>query len=320
MLQETLQLIQKFDWIINPLTDFLVFLFTTKIGLIIFSVAAFIYLIGSVGNAMLIRRLLYLASRSSYGSSKIPYGERLYIIISIFGKIIGNMILRIPVLIGVLLILLLLTKFSVEFRAFDSYVEKQKQHHDKIITLKHLHQPAQIAEISVKGIQYLSYNELETTLQVDFFDFSGNIVSDYSQQITLKGNNIYIDSKTLDFSLTEFPENGVRALTVPVRLYSSVTPDSLNIMLKSFDKNHVPHIYKRTDSKIFGIEPEQYNQIRDSICHYFKNTELARNAGVKISSGNTVNARMRMNDKFRLAVDKNNRLILENISPSQFRE
>ncbi len=119
-MNESHELMQQMNWFLEPVSNFILFLFTTKSGYFLMLIFLILYLVFSIGNRIRIRALAHRGISNSY---KIPIGDILYIagseIVNVGLKIISN----IPVLLGVFLFLFAILGMSTSFKTIDTYLK-----------------------------------------------------------------------------------------------------------------------------------------------------------------------------------------------------
>ena len=76
-MKESYELLQQINWFLEPVSNFILFLFTTKTGLIILISILLLYLTFTIGNAIKVRKLIH---RGGTSRVVVPFGEILYII------------------------------------------------------------------------------------------------------------------------------------------------------------------------------------------------------------------------------------------------
>ena len=123
-MNETLELLNKINWVMEPIADFVLYFFTTKGGISLLIIGFIIYFLASYINAIYLRNLLHRAAKS-YGSGRMGLLEKVYLFFSISGKIMLQTISKLPVLLGIFIFLWMLTGLSKGLTTLETYIGNQ---------------------------------------------------------------------------------------------------------------------------------------------------------------------------------------------------
>ncbi|MBN2662097.1 MAG: hypothetical protein JXR68_00485 [Bacteroidales bacterium] len=276
-MDKSLEILQKINWFIKPISDFIIFIFTTKLGIILFILSILFFLWLSVYNNLKQRKLIY---KTATNSTKIPLTDFFAVIteeiIKIFTKIISN----ITVLIVVLFLMLAIVGLSTTFTTLNNFFTNQQKIKELSLVVKNLNQKYKVAKIEI-----LEFNpRTDTTkLNVKFFDYASNSYIPKNQTITIPGHDIYFLTYVMNFGYSEI-ENGENInIAIPYLIFSEKLAQSSGIHLNLKDDDGVPYIFHRDTSDLYGVQIDTYNKNMKQIIEYMNNPNIARKAGIRSS-------------------------------------
>ena len=276
------ELLQQINWFLEPVSNLILFLFTTKVGYLILLIILSLYLIFTIGNAIKVRRLIHSGGSSNV---RIPFTDTLYIIgseiIKIFSKIVSN----IPILLGIIIFLTAIVGMSASFKTIDTYFANQQRIKELQAVIKHLDKRYEVAKLKILNIDEV--NNL-TTLKVHFYDNEKDSYIPQTQEITIKGQQIYFLSYVLNFDYSEIETGKKRNIVIPYKIFSEVIPSDDGIVLNVKDSLGIPYIFHRDEEEIFGLTHETYNERLKEIGTFMTDKKKARDAGVRSFWGNFV--------------------------------
>ncbi|MEA2041272.1 MAG: hypothetical protein U9N85_01805 [Bacteroidota bacterium] len=306
-MNNALELLNNINWFLEPVKNFILFLFTSKTGfwLLILGFAA--YMIIPAWESVKMRRLAYKAA-ASFSTGRISIAEKIYLVGKSFSKSLSKIISNIPILIISFLILLFIVAISSGITAVDDYVKNQQKISELKTVLKQLDQRYKVAEIEI--LDY-SYTKDSTSMEIRFFDSSLGEFSDNTQALSIKGNDIYFDAIVMNFDYSQITDNRKVNLVLPYRIFSNKIPQGKGQLLELKDKNGVPLVYKRNKTEVFGISPELYNEHIKEFATYLQDDEAARKAGVRSTQGNAVHKRIRKGSTLEIWVEQTGGLVIK---------
>lgn len=284
-MEETIQILEKINWFLRPIADAAMYLFTTTSGKIILGICLFLYIIISTSNAVKVRRLFH-SSGSSFGRGSLPFFEKAYIILREIGRIIGNLVTKIPVLLVVFLLLFFIVAFSSKIQSFENILQNQQRIKELRTVVKHLDQSYKVAELKViDQTTDPETKETKTKIEVQYFDYAGLGISETPQMITFPGKIVYFDAIILNFEYSEIASGTHKNLTIPYKIHSEELSQANGIKLKITDKKGIPYFFHRPEDKIWGISPDEYDQRLVDLVSFIKDEDKAREAGVRNVAG-----------------------------------
>jgi len=306
-MNEAFEIITKINWFLKPVTEFILFLFTTKAGFTVLVVSLIAYLLLPIFDEFRARRLAIRAA-SSYGGTRLSILEKLYIIGKVIFSRLGKIVSKGPVLLISLLLMMFIVTISTGITTIDTFVKNKNKIEELQTAFKQLDKDYEIAEIEILNYDYMKN---ETTLEIKYLDASINDFSDKAQEIIILGNDIYFDQIVINFDYSQIAEGQSRNLVLPYRIFSNSVPASEGIKLHYKDENEVPLIYKRSDDEIYILTKEQYDNSLKEFVSYFSDDKIARTAGVRSSIGNAVHKKVKKGDKLVILVRQSGGLVLK---------
>ncbi len=305
-MSDTLDFMKKLNWFLEPISDLILFLFTSKTGfsiLIILIIASIIY---SVNSALRQRKLAYMAAKSY--SARVPIIERLSIIVSVVGKILAKIIGNIPILLMVFIFMFFVVGLSKGISTMSEYIENQEKIKTLKSIVKQLDKRYKVAEVKV--VDYDWTND-ESQLDIKFFDYSQQGFVNKNQEISIKGNDIYFDAVILNFEYSEISSGNKINLALPYRVFSEDVPQEEGVRLSLTDEDGVPLIYKRNENEIYGMNSNKYYDGVAEITGYINDRDKAVKAGIRSIYGNAVHKRVKKGETFVIWVEQTGGMVIK---------
>jgi archaellum component FlaF (FlaF/FlaG flagellin family) len=306
-MNDALELLRNINWFLDPIKDFLVFLFTTKAGFWLLLIAFLAYMFIPAADALKSRRLAYKAA-AGFSTGRMTIAEKIYLVAKSFTRSLSKIISNIPVLIISFLLLFFIVAVSSGITAVDDYVQNRKKIDELQTVLKQLDQRYKVAEMEILDYNYYSDS---TTLELRFYDEALGSLSEKMQKIEIAGNDIYFDAVILNFDFSHIADQQKRNLVLPYRLFSNKVPQAEGHVLNLTDSSGVPLIYKRKNDDIFGLSPDAYNARLNEFVKFMNNEEAAREAGIRSSYGNAVHRRVRKGQTLTVWVEQTGGLVIK---------
>lgn len=281
-MENSFELLQKLNWFLEPVSDFILFLFTTKSGYFLMLIFVVLYLIFTIGNKLRIRNL---AIKGVSEGRRISIGELLYItgseIVNIGLKLVSN----VPVLLGILLFMTAVVGMSASFQTLETFFENQRKINQLETTLKHLSGESKIAKVIITD-----YTEPlnQSKLEVYYFNHQTKKYNPEPQKIEIKGKDIYFLAHVLNFEYSKIESGKNFNIAIPYKIFSDEVAQNNGIMLTPTDSLGIPYAFKRNENDIFGISADEYNSQILELAKFFETPETARKAGVRSFTGNFV--------------------------------
>ncbi|MFN8254830.1 MAG: hypothetical protein U0W24_04020 [Bacteroidales bacterium] len=306
-MNDTLDFLNKLNWLLKPISNLVIFLFTTGTGITIL-IAGFLGIIFlSVYNALKERDLAYMAAKP--GESRgAPFHDKIFITSRAIAKVLLKMISNIPVFLAVFIFLIMITGLSKTIDSVGDFFLKQQRIKELQSVLKQLDQRYKVAEVEVAD-----YNQLldETELNIRFYDYALLGLSDQVQTVKIKGQDIYFDAVVLNFEYSEITTGNEKNLVIPYRIFSDKIPQEMGVPLNIADMNGIPFIFKRNDTDIYGMERNTYSQRVKEIMGYITDKNKAREAGIRSVYGNAVHKVVNKGDVLNIWIEQTGGLVIK---------
>ncbi len=306
-MNETLEFLDKLNWVLKPISSLVIFLFTTGTGNMVL-VTGFLAIIGlSAYNALKERNLAYKAAKVD-GAAYVPFSETIYLVGRVVAKMFLRVITNLPVFLAVFVFLMMVVGISKGIDSMGEFVENQQRIKELQSILKQLDQRYKVAEVEVTG-----YNAItdETDLVIRFYDYAHQGFSNANQTLTIQGTDIYFDAIVLNFEYSEIATGNAKNLVLPYRVFSEKVPQEKGIPLKLMDKNGIPLIFKRDETDIYGMGRIKYSQRVKEILSYITDKEKARMAGIRSIFGNAVHKNLHPGNIINIWVEQTGGLVIK---------
>lgn len=274
-MENTQELLKQINWFLKPISDFIVFLFTTKTGYFILLLFLILYLIFTIGNSLRVRKLNHQAISPNY---RTPFFEKLYVVFSELMKSFLGIFSKAPVLIGMFLILFGIVGLSNAFSTIDEFVENQKRIKELKAVVKNLDKSYIVAKLEITNVDVVNNT---TSLNVHYYDYAlDDYLKDY-QSVTIKGKDIYFLNYVMNFEYSEIESGEKINLVVPYKIFSEVVPKDEGVVLQNVDSTGVPYVFYRDNDEIYGMDSLSYYNRLKELAEYMTNPEKARKDGVR---------------------------------------
>ncbi len=281
-MNEAYEFLQQMNWFLTPVSNAILYLFTTKSGFTILIILLVSYLSLSIANKLRVRRI---ALKAVSEKKNIPLTDILYIVgselMNVFLKIIAN----IPVLLGIIIFLFAIVGMSATFRTVDDFFGNQQKIRELQTVVKHLDKSYKVAKIKI-----VEYNETTnmTDLDISFYDYEKKAYNKNSQNIKIKGHDIYFLSYVLNFEYSEIVTNAKKNIVIPYKIFSEEVPKDKGILLQVKDSLGIPYAFHRAEEDIYGISKTTFDAQLLKISEYMTNGTAAKKAGIRSFWGNYV--------------------------------
>ncbi len=269
------ELLQQINWFLKPVSDFILFLFTTKTGYALLLLFLILYVILSMYNSFKIRRLAHEAVSRNLRPS---FFEKIYIFFSELIKTFLGIISKLPVLLGVFLILFGIVGLSNAFTTIDDYVANQKRIQELKTVVKNLNKSYIVAKLNIEDIDYV--NNI-TKLKIYYYDYELDDYLPNPQSVEIKGRDIYFLNLVMNFDYSEIETGRKINMVMPYMIFSEEVPKDKGIKLQTTDSLGIPYIFHRDDNEIYGIDKENYYSRLKEFSEFMTDPEKARKEGIK---------------------------------------
>jgi hypothetical protein len=274
-MNDTLEILHKINWFLKPISDVILFLFTTKTGIFILLLTLFLYFYAILYNKIKERKLLY---ESATDDNKLPWKDFSIILFQELNNFLSKIIANFTVIIVVIIILLSIVGLSATFSTIDTYVLNQRKIKELSLTLKNLNQRYKVAKVEI-----LNYDAKKdsTEFKVTFFDYAKNGYLPDEQKIKMPGHRIYIVSYVMNFDYALIEQGQVANIAFPYLIYTEKLDQTEGVKLNVLDSTGVPFIFHRDTTDVYGLTYSTYNERLKDIIELMNDEEKARLAGVR---------------------------------------
>ncbi|MCF6366790.1 MAG: hypothetical protein L3J35_11370 [Bacteroidales bacterium] len=269
------ELLKQINWFIEPVSDFILWLFTSTTGYILMLIFLILYFLFSVINAFRVRKLAHEAISRNL---RIPFPEKIYLFFSEIIKVFMGIVSKLPVLLGVFLILFGIVGLSTALSTVDDFIENQKRIAEMKTVVKNLDKSYIVAKMEIVDMNYV---ENKTSLKIYFYDYELDDYLPETQDIEIKGKDIYFLNYVMNFNYSEIASGKKVNLVMPYKIFSEEVSKDDGILLQTTDSVGVPYIFHRDDDEIYGIEKGNYYARLKEFAELMTDSEKARKEGIK---------------------------------------
>lgn len=144
--------------------------------------------------------------------------------------------------------------------------------------------------------------DVEKVYRVDILSEEGAVVS--SQEVTLRGNRIAIDSITVNFEYSEIESGRRQNIAYPYRVYSELMrPDDAVPLTCMFNGEDLPVIYCLEEDDIYGMTKDVFFQRLKDLFDILKDEERSREMGIRSANGTVNHFVMNPGDVYDVSVE-----------------
>lgn len=171
------------------------------------------------------------------------------------------------------------------------------------VMLKNLSRSEDIARITMLDKRLgVNPSDVEKVYRVDILSEDGEVVS--SQEVTLRGNRIAIDSITVNFEYSEIESGRRQNIAYPYRVYSELMkPDDAVPLTCMFNDEELPVIYCLEEDSIYGMTRDVFFQRLKELFDILKDEELSREMGIRSANGTVNHFVMNPGDVYNISVE-----------------
>lgn len=188
----------------------------------------------------------------------------------------------------------------------DQFITNQKRIEHLSLAIKQLSKRYKVAEMKVLDIK-----NNQSLLEFNFFDNKGKQRS--TQDIKIKGTDIYFDAVILNFEYSKI-ESGGRNIALPFRVYSEKLPKSKGIALQVYE-NEIPYLFEKEENEIYGMDKKEYETSIKEIVSFIENPIKARKSGVRSIYGNSVHRNIQKENLYTIWIEQTGGLTIKKKNP-----
>ncbi|MBN2894256.1 MAG: hypothetical protein JXL97_20460 [Bacteroidales bacterium] len=274
-MNEAYELLQKINWFLKPVSKFIIFLFTTKLGLTLLLVFFVLVVLLMIYNKLIDRRLVY---RAATNENKIPFKDFVIIILEELSKIITKVVSNITVLVVVLFLMLAIVGLSATFSTVDNFIANQNKIKEMKLVVKNLNQRYKVAKVEILDYDWQTDS---TKMKISFFDYAQNGYLPDVQEIALAGHNIYFLTFVLNFDYSLIESGQEKNIAIPYLIFTEKMTQEQGIKLNVKDSSGMPFVFNRQADDLYGISVDTYNERMKEILLFMNDEDKAREAGIR---------------------------------------
>ena len=144
--------------------------------------------------------------------------------------------------------------------------------------------------------------DVEKVYRVDILSEEGDVVS--SQEVTLRGNRIAIDSITVNSEYSEIESGHRQNIAYPYRVYSELMkPDDAVPLTCMFNGEELPVIYCLEEDSIYGMTKDVFFKRLKELFDILKDEERSREMGIRSANGTVNHFVMNPGDVYDISVE-----------------
>jgi hypothetical protein len=277
------------------ISSILVFLFTTRAGLIALALVFVSALALKVGLAV---RRASSAARSSLG--RLGSGAAFLAAMEATFDVMGRILASLPTL-------ALLAAASLSLVVVGKTVSRLEEAAAAAERIRELRAVVRNLERSVKvaEVRILSRTNGVTRLSITYYDPSSPPDPIGTKDIEIRGSDIYFDAVVLNFQYSEIEEGRRTNIAIPYRVFSDEVPQAEGVPLGAFDGQGIPYAFHRADADIYGIAPEAYRARLAELMEIAKTDAASRKEGIVRSLyGSAVHRRVEPGDVLEIRIEQ----------------
>jgi hypothetical protein len=297
-------LIETAKGVINGCARIILF-FITPTGIFVFTSILLLYLVVKIINSWRAHTLrLKAAGKKTRGAGEIV--QKVSILFLETAKLTGRIISNLPVLLSVIIIFLIIVGTAGIFNEFDRFITNEKKIREMRTVLRHLDARYKVADLKITD-----QDDLSTTMKLFYYDYADTGTRYKTQEVTIRGSDIYIDAIVLNFDYSEISGGSVVNIAIPYRVFSDQVPQAEGIPLELEDENGIPLVFHRSGEEIYGMSEREYTARLKELLSFLTDKEAARKAGVRSIYGNAVHKRVREGDFFSIWIEQTGGLVIK---------
>jgi len=278
-MNDSITLLKKVNWFLQPVQDTLFWLMTTTSGKIFFWIFLSLYFVFTVLYSLDIRRMFNTAGKTSI-RGELTITEYIYLVFSVLQRVVIKVCFKIPMLIGIFVFLLFIGGMSSGLQSIDQYIEKQNSKDEYNIVVRHLTNRYKIADIRVLSQSYGT--QTTTKLSIKYNDEHKSGMKQDSQVVSIYGSELIITSKIINFEVSDI--TSVKQIVLPWKIHTNEQPEDKAFLFDiSNNKDSIPYYFYKTDENIFGIEPATFKSRLKELMKMTKDEKTAKKYGITIT-------------------------------------
>jgi len=267
----------------------LVFLFTTRTGLLALLCAAAILLFLRLAGAVRARRLLLAA-----GGKKGGWAEGCAAVFSELASITAWGFANVPTMLMSAAVLALAVALSGTVTRFADFMDLQERLREYSLALRNVEGRSRVARV-----ECLDRSPASTSYRVQYYGPNQDEGPVAEETFSLPGRELYFDAIVLNFAYSGIESGERHNLAIPYRAFSELLPQAQGRRLAFTDAAGRPYFFSRQEDQVYGMSKEAFDRRIDEIMAMAADDETARRAGVLRSVyGNAVHKSLEKGQAF----------------------
>ena len=193
----------------------------------------------------------------------------------------------------------------INVKDIGNIVNNQKRINELNMTIKNLSRAEAVAEISV-------VNEVNSpdgtypvkTYRISVLDDDGDPIENQTQEFTLEGNQLAIDTMNINFDYSEIAKGEHYNIAYPYRIHSDVVTSEKGIPFECFseDGTSYPVMYGLENSVVYSMDRNTYYKNLTEIFDIAKDEARAAEFGIRSFVGQDIHEPIYEDETYRLIV------------------
>ncbi len=279
---------------VKRLSSAIVFLFTTRVGLLSLAILCLLALVLRVAAAV---RSAARAERAA--SARLSSSGAFLAAFDAAAGVAGRIVSLLPTLALLAVAALSVAAVGQTVGRLEEAAAAAQRIRELRAVVRNLERSVKVAEVRV-----LARSRGKTRLSLTFFDPASPGRRVGEKELEIAGSDIYFDAVVLNFRYSEIEEGRETNLAIPYRVFSDEVPQAEGIPLGAFDAEGVPYAFHRADDDIYGIAPEVYRERLAELMEIAKTDAASRKEGIVRSLyGAAVHKRVQVGDALEIRIE-----------------
>ena len=191
----------------------------------------------------------------------------------------------------------------------NDFISNEKKITELSAVVKNLSRSDTIASFTVNEKRIYKNQNKELIVTFKILSPEGDVVS--SQNLTINGEEIWVDFVNLNFEYSMIESGRMTNIAYPYRVYSENLASSDAVPLTCvFNEKNIPVMYLLKDADIYGIAPDDYFKRLQELFKIVQDPETCKEMGIRSFQGNALHVKPEKNDTYTVRVEGNGGLSL----------
>ena len=197
------------------------------------------------------------------------------------------------------------SEIFINVKNIGNILDNQKRINELNMTIKNLSRAEAVVEISLVN----EFNSPDATYPVKTYrisvlDDEGDPIENQTQEFTLEGNQLAIDTMNINFDYSEIAKGEHYNIAYPYRIHSDIITSENGIPFKYFseDGTSYPVMYGLENSVVYNMDRNTYYQNLTELFEIAKDEVRAKEFGIRSFVGQDIHEPIYKNETYRLIV------------------